>query len=304
MAQIKVILLNGTVADANEVMANFNEIYTNITNINVASNAAIAFSKLAALPPGNILVGSAGSVTTSVAMSGDATISSTGVVSITGGGYVPIGTILPFYDYDGALTFNTSNYGYCNGQTLAFAGIGNQITPDLSGRYLAGFGTVAGGDIGTATWATAAIGANTINIEHTHAVGNHTHDMANHTHTGGTHTHDMGNHTHGPGSLYAQVAIGPSAWLYTRQTAVATWASTNSDDIGGAQTSDNNTEGTVVQGDTGTPSTNTTSGATGDTGAPSTNTTGTGSGTSGTALSTAQDIRPSSIRVRYIIRYA
>lgn len=84
MAAIQVILLNGTIADANEVMANFNEIYTNITNINVASNAAIAFSKLAALPSAQILVGSAGNVPTAVAMSGDATISNTGVVNVVG----------------------------------------------------------------------------------------------------------------------------------------------------------------------------------------------------------------------------
>ena len=53
-----------------------------VTNASVANNAAIAFSKLAALTSGNILVGSAGNVATSVAMSGDATIVASGAVSI------------------------------------------------------------------------------------------------------------------------------------------------------------------------------------------------------------------------------
>jgi hypothetical protein len=56
-----------------------------ISNTQISSTAAIDFSKLAALPSGDILVGSAGNVATAVAMSGDATISNTGVVTITGG---------------------------------------------------------------------------------------------------------------------------------------------------------------------------------------------------------------------------
>ncbi len=46
MAVIQVILLNGVTADANDVMADFTEIYTNITNANVAAGAGIIFSKL------------------------------------------------------------------------------------------------------------------------------------------------------------------------------------------------------------------------------------------------------------------
>ncbi len=49
-------------------------------DINVG--AAISHSKLAALASGNILVGSAGNVPTSVAMSGDVTISNAGVTTI------------------------------------------------------------------------------------------------------------------------------------------------------------------------------------------------------------------------------
>ena len=53
-----------------------------IVNNDVKTDAGIAFSKLAALTDGNILVGSATNVPTSLAMSGDATITNTGAVTI------------------------------------------------------------------------------------------------------------------------------------------------------------------------------------------------------------------------------
>lgn len=53
-----------------------------IVNADINAAAAIAFSKLAALPSANLLVGSAGNVPTAVALSGDATISNTGVLTL------------------------------------------------------------------------------------------------------------------------------------------------------------------------------------------------------------------------------
>ena len=53
-----------------------------ITDVKIASNAAIAFSKLASLTAGNLLVGSAGNVVTSVALSGDATLAASGALTI------------------------------------------------------------------------------------------------------------------------------------------------------------------------------------------------------------------------------
>lgn len=53
-----------------------------IVNADINSAAAIAFSKLASLTSGNILVGSAGNVPTAVAMSGDATIIASGALTI------------------------------------------------------------------------------------------------------------------------------------------------------------------------------------------------------------------------------
>lgn len=56
-----------------------------IVNADISASAAIDFSKLATLTSGNILVGSAGNVATSVAMSGDITITNAGVTAIGSG---------------------------------------------------------------------------------------------------------------------------------------------------------------------------------------------------------------------------
>lgn len=53
-----------------------------IVNADISASAAIDFSKLATLTSGNILVGSAGNVPTSVTMSGDATIIASGALTI------------------------------------------------------------------------------------------------------------------------------------------------------------------------------------------------------------------------------
>lgn len=56
-----------------------------IVNADINASAAIAFSKLAALPSTQIIVGSAGNVPTAVAMTGDIAISNTGVTTIQAG---------------------------------------------------------------------------------------------------------------------------------------------------------------------------------------------------------------------------
>ncbi len=58
---------------------------TSIVNADISASAAIAYSKLAALTSANILVGSAGNVATSVAVTGDVTISNAGVTAIGSG---------------------------------------------------------------------------------------------------------------------------------------------------------------------------------------------------------------------------
>lgn len=56
-----------------------------IVNADINAAAAIDFSKLAALPSAQLLVGSAGNVATAVAVTGDVTISNTGVTTIAAG---------------------------------------------------------------------------------------------------------------------------------------------------------------------------------------------------------------------------
>lgn len=53
-----------------------------IANADVDAAAAIAYSKLAALTDGNVLVGSGANVATSVSVSGDATLANTGALTI------------------------------------------------------------------------------------------------------------------------------------------------------------------------------------------------------------------------------
>lgn len=56
-----------------------------LTNTQISASAAIAFSKLAALTDGNILVGNGSNVPTSVAMAGDITIDNAGTTAIGSG---------------------------------------------------------------------------------------------------------------------------------------------------------------------------------------------------------------------------
>lgn len=56
-----------------------------LSNTQIASNAAIAFSKLASLTSGNLLVGNGSNVPTSVAMAGDISIDNAGTTAIAAG---------------------------------------------------------------------------------------------------------------------------------------------------------------------------------------------------------------------------
>jgi hypothetical protein len=78
--QDRVVFLSGDITIDNEGVVTIGA--SKIDNAKVAANAAIAFSKLAALASGKILVGSAGNVPTAVDMSGDATISNAGALTI------------------------------------------------------------------------------------------------------------------------------------------------------------------------------------------------------------------------------
>jgi hypothetical protein len=70
-----------------------------IVNADINAAAAIDFSKLAALTSGHLLVGSAGNVATSVAMSGDATIIASGALTIANNAVTSAKTALNLLQY-------------------------------------------------------------------------------------------------------------------------------------------------------------------------------------------------------------
>lgn len=316
MATLPVILLNGTTADANQMMADLYEIYSNIDPSNVnASNKT----------------GTGPFVLRDGATLNNPTINGSSFSPTL----VPVGSIIPFYDFNGALTFNTSYWAYCNGQTLTVLGIGAQTLPDQSGRYLVGFGTDGGGNIGSATWATAAVGnANhQINLSHAHTVASHTHTVAGHSHTVdahshtvNSHTHGLGAHTHGAGTLSFNIlqfwnSLGSrginmnyTSLMSTFRVGLYSGGSSPSGPIlsaegyAGSPYADNGT--VTTYGGTGT-----TASASGNTDAAAPGTNSQSPGTSSVSLTTnstapgtdsqlssTQSIQPSSIRVRYIMR--
>ena len=75
-----------TTGDTNTVTSTM--VDASLVNANLAANAAIAFSKLAALPSAQIVVGSGSSVPTAVAVTGDIGINNAGLTSITAGAIV------------------------------------------------------------------------------------------------------------------------------------------------------------------------------------------------------------------------
>lgn len=229
--------------------------------------------------------------------------------------YVPqVGSIIPFYDFNGALTFDGTKWAYCDGSNVAVAGIGGMSTlPDLSGRVLVGFGTVGGGDIDTATWATAAIGnANhVINLAHSHIVDNHSHTVNSHTHSISSHTHTVnasGDHSHGGRTIGNSVTANEISNNYRVLDDNAGWVNANPVGnnyhlvVGGP---DNDYEGmhdhNIQASGTHTHTTGSSGG--GNTGAATPGTSASAPGTN-SALSSSQSILPSSIRVRYLMRIA
>lgn len=112
-----------------DIAANKIEVKTGgIADAQISASAAIAFSKLAPLTSGNILVGNGANVAASVAMSGDVTISNTGVTSIAGGlsthfvtREIPAGTI------DGTnVTFTLANTPVVGSEMVFLNGLLNQ----------------------------------------------------------------------------------------------------------------------------------------------------------------------------------
>lgn len=196
----------------------------------------------------------------------------------------PIGSIIPFYDFNAALTFDTTYWVYCDGTSQTIGGV-PRTTPDLSNRYLVGFGTEGGGDIDTAAWSTLPVGnaSHQVNIAHTHTV-----DIASFASGAG------GGHDHASGDLYAQIGnsqLASDGRLHIDFTAVASWTPdrriSSLNDDGASSTSQSN--GVDVGGTTSSV-------------ADHTHTIDPPSAASNSALSATQDVQPRSIRVRFIMR--
>lgn len=206
---------------------------------------------------------------------------------------VPVGTILPFDDHDGTVTFDTDIFAYCNGQTISDAAspLNGKVITDMSNRYLVGFGTEAGGDIGTVAWSATIKGnaSHQANLQHLHAETVHTHAHS-HTHDSGTLQFKTAN---------SAAAGGITFYLYM-------YESTGTDTIIEQHVAYDKNQG-VDRNTKLVPSVNKQfytkdgSGSTG--GASSTNTSNNAASNTGNGLSTTQSIQPRSRQVRYIERY-
>lgn len=212
---------------------------------------------------------------------------------------VPVGTILPWDDHDGAVTFDTNIFVYCNGQTIndALSPLNGKVITDMSNRYLVGFGTEAGGDIGTAAWSATIVGnANhQVNLQHLHSQTVHAHAH--------THTHEyylVVNHTHLVSGLTGSVSnsgSNPGGHAYYSRDNVNGWI--NSAFLtcgGGANEGQHYHDLLTVTGGTADISSQTG-------GASTTNTSNSAAVNTGNGLSTTESIQPRSRKVRYIERY-
>ena len=241
----------------------------------------------------------------------------------------PIGSIIPFYDFNGALSFDGGHWAYCDGSVVTVSGIGSQTLPDLSGRYLVGFGSDGAGDLDSASWSTSAVGnaAHQINLSHSHTVNSHshtvnshTHDLSNHTHSVSAHTHSINDHYHTIGYVYGS-NFGPNGFnsnsgvhsytTFTTRSYMFTGMTFYSSTSTGQTPSYRFLSSGPTDGSHNSVSMTANSGGGGNTGTPSNNNSGSSSpGTSSSSpgtdsqLSSTQSIQPRSIQVRFIMRIA
>ena len=107
----------------------------NIVNADISASAAIAYSKLATLTSGNIIVGNGSNVAASVAVTGDVTISNAGVTAIASGVIVDADI-----NASAAVAFsklaNVSATDRLLGRSTAGAGAIEEVTCTAAGRAL------------------------------------------------------------------------------------------------------------------------------------------------------------------------
>ena len=125
-----------------------------IVNADINASAAIDYSKLAALTSGNILIGNASNVATSTAVTGDITISNTGVTAIASGVIVDADINASAAIADSKLA-TISTAGKVSGGAITSGTIGGSTAVSTSGTIatsgLASSGTLAVGQTSIAT---------------------------------------------------------------------------------------------------------------------------------------------------------
>lgn len=259
---------DGDILTASDLKAEFNSIVNGL-------NGAADISILTLTTSGNATIGG------NVLVTGNAsTFGGTNVKAAL----VPIGTIIAHYDFNANLAsfIVSANWKSCNGQSATINGI-SETLPDLSGRYLVGFGGATDGatDIATATWGTTVQG----NALHQIDVS-HTHTGPSHTHTGPSHTHPLSSAgvalidvSTSANKVYTKVASAPGGNFSSTHGLLGTT---------GALDVATRANGSILDGATDAAGT----GATGASGTGATSSTG----------SATQSIQPRSIRVRYFMR--
>lgn len=178
----------------------------------------------------------------------------------------PIGSVFAWDDYNGALTFNTTYYEYCDGTAVSSASspLFGLLKRDLSNRYIVGYGTEGGADIGTAAYDIAALGnvSHQVNIAHAHSTDiahGHADTLAistniahghsdtlgftyekDHGHSdtlafsGPSHTHTGPSHSHGATGIYGDITLTGGNYIYARlSSASGSWNSTNRATVSG-----------------------------------------------------------------------
>lgn len=144
-----VVTESGTQTLTNKTINASNNTLSNISNTSIATNAAISFSKLANLPSAQILVGSAGNVATAVAVSGDATLSNSGALTV-----VTVG---------GSTASNINSATILANASTSANTASATVRRDASGNFSAGTITATlSGNASTATSATTATTAGNV----------------------------------------------------------------------------------------------------------------------------------------------
>lgn len=212
----------------------------------------------------------------------------------------PVGSIIAHYDFNAAVSVDLNTWAYCNGQTISdsTSPINGLVTPDLSNRYLVGFGIEANTDIGSATFNSTVVGNASHQINTTH-----THELT------GTHTH-VADHSHPAGTLQFKFMEGGTRSGVPPKQSYNTYSSSGtsldllyfSGSFASGATAAMQSDYSRLT-DPSLPAVYTPVNGTGSTSTKNINTTAGTNTVSASGGSSTQSIQPRSVRVRYLVRY-